>query len=238
MEPEHGAFQSTLWSVIVRAQSGSDSERRAALEKLCRTYWPPLYAYVLKKGFPREDAQDAIQGFFAYFLEHGMIDRADAGRGRFRSYLRAVLDRHLANKRRTDGAEKRGGGAVPLSLDFETAERTVRIDPSSPETPEAAYDRAWRIAVLDQAILALKREYEKGGAVDRFSAVCAHLSAAGKRPSYEDLARKLGCPASDVNNLIHRARLRLGALIREKLRETVETESEVEEEMRDLFRIA
>lgn len=231
-------FESTLWSVVVRAQAGSEAERRAALERLCGIYWPPLYAYLLHKGLAREDAQDAIQGFFAYFLGHGLIERVEAGRGRFRAYLRGVLDRYLANERRRGGADKRGGGVAALSLDFTRADQTTRMEPSHRETPDAAYARAWRLAVVDQAFNALRGEYDRQGASARFSIICAHLSAVEERLSYSDLARKLECSETDVTNLLHRARKRLRELIRHALRETVETETELEEEIRDLFRSA
>lgn len=236
--PSRERFNPTLWSVVLRAREGTESERRAALERLCGIYWPPLYAYLLRKGYSREDAQDSIQGFFVYLLTQGLIDRADADRGRFRSYLRGILDKFMANKRRQENAEKRGGGAVPLSLDFERIERETRFEPLHQEPPEAAYSRAWRTVVLAQAMDALRQEYERQGASNRFAAVCAHLSATGKRPSYSDLARQLGCTEVDVTNLIHRARRRLEELIREALRETVDSEAEVEDEIRDLFQSA
>src|SRR5262245_47030862 len=118
MDTEDGAFRSTLWSVILRTREGSDSDRRAALERLGRTYWPPLYVHLLRKGLSREDAQDAIQGFFAHLLEKDLLDRVNPDRGRFRTYLLFVLERFLANERRVAHADKRGGGAPRISLDL------------------------------------------------------------------------------------------------------------------------
>jgi RNA polymerase sigma-70 factor (ECF subfamily) len=229
-------FQSTLWSVVLEAREGSESKRRLALERLCGIYWQPLYAYLRRKGHSPEDAQDGIQEFFTYFVERSLIDRADPGRGRFRGYLRGVLDRYLSNAQRKEHALKRGGGRATFSLDFDRAEREGRFEPSHQETPEAAFARGWKLAVLEQAVSALKREYEAEGASMKFAVVCAHLSATASRPSYEELAKQLGCSTTDVTNLLHRARKRLGELLRGALRETVGSDAEVDEEIQALFR--
>jgi RNA polymerase sigma-70 factor (ECF subfamily) len=205
------------------------------MEGLCRVYWPPLYAYLRRRGYAHEDVQDVLQGFFAYFLEHSFIDRVDPARGRFRNYLRGILDRFLANASRKDHAAKRGGGAFMLSLSAEIAEGKAAFEPADPETPDAAYSRSWRTAVLNEAIDSLRREFADRGGGDRFAAVCDHLSAAGDRPTYEELAGRLGCSVSEVANLLHRARRRLADLIRTVIRETVESEADVDDEMRELF---
>jgi RNA polymerase sigma-70 factor (ECF subfamily) len=227
------AFTSTLWSVVLRARDFDGPVRREAFDKLCGQYGTPLYVYLLRKGLSREDARDAVQGFFVYFFEKELIERVDRSRGRFRSYLLAVLDRWLANERRLAAAKKRGGGTTTISLDFERADRELAVDSGDP--PEGAYRRAWAFTVLRQAMLTLRREYESRGDAERFAAVCAHLSATGDRPSYAELATRLSCAESEVRNLIHSARARLRQHVRAALRETVETEAEVEEEIRELF---
>lgn len=219
-------FQPTHWSVVVSAKSVDDPHRKSSLNRLCDGYWKPLYVYLRKKGFCPDDAEDRVQGFFAHFLEKGFLNRVESGRGRFRNYLITVLEYYLANEYRREQAARRGNKNV------EIAENEVK---SSVETPEVAYLRSWSLTVLQQAFDALRREFESRGLPGHFDAVRNHLSAADDRASYEELARRLGTSVADVTNLLHRSRKRLRELIREILRETVDTEGEVDSEIRDLF---
>src|SRR5262245_21396492 len=174
-DPRPG-FQSTLWTVILKAREGTDTDRREALGLLFQTYRGPLIAWLLGKGLSREDAQDAVQGFFAHFLEKALMDRADPQRGRFRSYLLKTMEHWLSNERRLAQAEKRGGGKRLLPLD---------VDPGARGSPEDAYNRAWAMTVLRKAQDLLRAEFEARGMGSHYQAVCEHLSAAGDRPSYE-----------------------------------------------------
>jgi len=64
----HAVFSTTHWSVVLSARDGKQAEAAEALEKLCRTYWYPLYAFVRRHGHDPQDAQDLVQGFFAHLL--------------------------------------------------------------------------------------------------------------------------------------------------------------------------
>ncbi len=95
-----------------------------ALAELCGTYWYPLYVYVRRRGCRPEEAEDLTQAFFARILGgDDILQMADPGRGRFRSFLLAALDHFLANQWRRDRARKRGGGQPVLSLDPPDGER-------------------------------------------------------------------------------------------------------------------
>src|SRR5581483_9155412 len=80
-------FVTTRWSVVLRAGRNDTTLARAAMERLCQTYWYPLYAYVRKRGRSAEDAQDLTQEFFGQLIERQAVAGADPQRGRFRSYL-------------------------------------------------------------------------------------------------------------------------------------------------------
>ena len=112
-----GWFATTHWSVVLAAGRSSAEDGAAALEKLCRTYWYPLYAYVRRWGHSPEDAQDLTQGFFAAFLERNGVARADRERGRFRTFLLGSIENFLHAERDRAGAQKRGGGTPMISLD-------------------------------------------------------------------------------------------------------------------------
>ena len=218
-------FKTTLWSTVLQARDSEGADRRAALDRLCARYWTPLYAYLLRRGLARDDAQDAVQGFFAYFLEKELIGKVDPDRGRFRRYLLAVLERWFANERRTASAAKR-------AFDFERADRRLTFDPAA--APDDAFRKTWAMEVLREAMGRLKHEYEEMGRSRRFEAFAAH-TAAGARPSIEELATRLGVTPADVSRIVYEARRRLQELIRAVLRDTVDSEAEVDDEVRELF---
>src|SRR5262245_13937654 len=117
-------FTNTHWTTV-RSAGASAAE---ALEKLCRAYWPPLYAYVRRKGFDEHAAQDLTQEFFARLLARNDFAGLEPARGRFRAFLLASMNHFLANEWRKAGALKRGDGAVPLSLDTTLAEHHCGAD--------------------------------------------------------------------------------------------------------------
>lgn len=230
-------FRSSRWSLVLKAKSADDPAGRDALNQLCGVYWGPLYAYLRRKGHDPEDAQDAVQAFFTYFLEGGFLARVEKGRGRFRGYLLAVLEHWLANERRRARASKRGGGASPLSLDFAHAERESSVDLADSATPLEAYRRAWAVAVLRQAVRAFRLEFEERRPREHFQAVLRHLTSGGDPETYATTADRLGCSAADLANLLQASRRRLREILRETLEHTAEGASDAEEELRELFQI-
>lgn len=220
-------FESTIWSDVLHARGRTDDERRAALDRLCRAYWQPLQAWLRRRGFSPEDAEDSVQGFLAHFLEKALVDRADPERGRFRNYLLKTFEHWLSNERRLAGAVKRGGGKTPASLSS---------SPPDLETPEDAFNRSWALTVLGRAQELLRKELHAKGLGLHYAALCACLSGSEDRPSHDEMAKKLGCTAADVATLLHSSRRRLGELIRSVLRDTVESGSEVEAEVAELFK--
>src|SRR5262245_28885558 len=221
------AFESTIWSDVLHAREKPEAERREALDRLCRAYWAPLHAWLRRRGFSPEDAEDSVQGFLAHFIGKALVDRADPNRGRFRNYLLKTFENWLSNERRIAGAVKRGGGkpAAPLS-----------VHPPDLETPEDAFNRSWALTVLARAQELLRKELHAKGLGVHYAAFCACLSGSDDRPSHEEMARKLGCTPADVAALLHASRRRLGELIRSVLRDTVDTGSEVESEVQDIFK--
>src|ERR1044071_4493531 len=73
VDPGGVAFVTTHWSVVLTAQGHSPAADEA-LEKLCRSYWRPIYSFVRRDGRTVEDAQDLTQGFFARLLERRDFD--------------------------------------------------------------------------------------------------------------------------------------------------------------------
>jgi hypothetical protein len=71
---QHGgvAFTTTHWSVVLEAQ-GESPAAQEALEKLCRTYWRPIFAFLRRQGVSPPEAEDITQGFFAQLLERSTL---------------------------------------------------------------------------------------------------------------------------------------------------------------------
>jgi RNA polymerase sigma-70 factor (ECF subfamily) len=80
---------------VLTAQGRSPAADEA-LEKLCRTYWWPLYGFVRRNGYAPEEAQDLTQGFFALLLDRHDFDVVRQEKGRLRSYLLVSLKNFLA----------------------------------------------------------------------------------------------------------------------------------------------
>ena len=230
-----GRFKTTRWTLVLRAKDHRDPLRGTALNDLCQAYWGPLYVYLRRKGRSPEDSRDIAQGFFAYLLEKGVVEKATRDRGRFRSFLIGVLENYLANEHRKAAALKRGGGALPFSLDFDWEERLDSIEPSDPSTPLSAYNRAWALAVLQRAFEAFRGESLKTQPGEHVEALLLHVQGPADDQTHDGLAARLGRTPGEVKHLLTRSRRRLRELILEQLRETVETESDVEAELRDLF---
>jgi RNA polymerase sigma-70 factor (ECF subfamily) len=158
----HSVFPTTHWSVVVAAGESAETGANLALERLCRDYWQPVYAFVRRSGVNPEDARDLTQGFFADLLRGDSLERANPARGRFRSYLLGALKHFMADEYDRSQALKRGGGMEFVPIDAMLAESRYGLELASESAP-AAYDRAWALAVLDRALTRLREEFALSG---------------------------------------------------------------------------
>ncbi len=158
------AFATTHWSVVLAAQ-GPSPAAQAALDKLCRTYWRPIYGFVRRQGVKPEEAKDLTQGFFALLLERRDFDAVRKEKGRLRSYLLTSLKHFLTNERNRAMAIKRGEGQrlIPLE-DLHERERTG-FEPSETLAPDQIYERRWALSVLDEVLGQLGNEYRAAGSI-------------------------------------------------------------------------
>jgi RNA polymerase sigma-70 factor (ECF subfamily) len=157
---QHGgvAFTTTHWSVVLEAQ-GESPVAQEALEKLCRTYWRPIFAFLRRQGIPPEEAEDITQGFFAELLERRSLEAVRKEKGRLRSFLLGGLKYFLANEGRRAVAIKRGKGQRLIPLDELRADDRIEIEPADPMTAEMIYQRRWALTVLERVLSRLKDEY-------------------------------------------------------------------------------
>ena len=64
------SFATTHWSVVLATRDSEPDRARHALERLCATYWYPIYACIRRYGKTHDQAEDLTQGFFERLLSH------------------------------------------------------------------------------------------------------------------------------------------------------------------------
>ncbi|HEY5915079.1 MAG TPA: sigma-70 family RNA polymerase sigma factor [Verrucomicrobiae bacterium] len=233
----HACFVTTHWSVVLAAGGGQSPQADAALEKLCRTYWYPLYAYVRGRGYAPADAEDLTQDFFSQLLRKNYPARADRNRGRFRTFLLHALTQFLADQRERANTLKRGGGRVFISLDEEPPEGRYRLEVPDELTPEKLFERRWAQTVLRRALDRLRAEFAAKGKEKEYEVLKSFEPGEQGALSYAEAAVRLGVSESAVKSMIHRLRRRHGELVREEIAHTVPTVAEIDEELRYLVAV-
>jgi RNA polymerase sigma factor (sigma-70 family) len=228
-------FATTHWTVVLAAGKRSTLQSDRALEELCRTYWFPLYAYVRRRGHTKEDAEDLTQAFFARFLKKNYLEGLDAERGRFRAFLLASLKHFLANEWDKSRAQKRGGDAPHLSLDWQTADTIFQVAAVNEPGPDKAFDREWALALLARVIERLRAECEADGRSKQFEQLKIFLTAGKDALSPAGAAKALGMDEGAMRTAVHRLRKRYRLLLRDEIAQTLSDPAMVDEEMRALF---
>jgi RNA polymerase sigma factor (sigma-70 family) len=228
-------FATTHWTVVLAAGRRHTPQSDGALEELCRTYWFPLYAYVRRRGHAKADAEDLTQAFFARLLEKNFLANLDGEKGKFRAFLLASLKHFLANEWDKSQAQKRGGGEIHLSLDWQTADTKFQVAATSEPSPDQAFDREWALALLAKVIERLQAECAADGKAKLFEQLKMFLMAGKGESAHGDVARTLGMEEGAVRVAVHRLRKRYRILLREEISQTLTDESQVDEEMRALF---
>ena len=226
-------FATTHWSVVLTAVDTAIPGAREALERLCRTYWYPLYAYVRRQGRGPEEAQDLTQAFFAQLLARGSLGTVSREKGRFRSFLLAAMNHFLADEWDRAHRQKRGGGARVIPLDALEAEERYRFEPVDRLDAARLFDRRWAMIILEQAISRLATEFADRPKV--FGELQSFLVGNGDERTCADAAANLEMTEVAVRATISRMRKRCRELVREEISQTLASISDVEEEYRDLL---
>lgn len=228
-------FATTQWSLVLAAGERGNEESSRALEKLCRAYWPPLYAYVRRRVDSLHSAQDLTQAFFERVLEKDYLADATPERGRFRSFLITAFKHFLANEWDRQKALKRGGGIRRISLDFDS-DRAVRIEPLDAETPDQIYERRWTLTLLDRVLRRLQRELERAGRGAEFSRL-KNFIIGQSAESYAQAAADIGVSESAARMAASRMRQRYREILRDEIAQTVTSPHDVDDEIQHLFAI-
>ena len=235
---QHGgvAFTTTHWSIVLEAQ-GESPVAQEALEKICRTYWRPIFAFLRRQGLPPEEAEDITQGFFAQLLERRKFSALRKEKGRLRSFLLGALKYFVADEQRRAMAIKRGKGQRLIPLEELRADERFDMEPSDPMTAEMIYERRWALTVLEQVLNRLKSEYATAGNAALFDSLKQLLPDEPGSPSQAEIATQLAMTENAIRQAFYRFRQRYQSLLREEIANTVATPGDIEDELRHLIAV-
>lgn len=233
--PSPAWFEPTRWSVVLASAQTQAPGANAALSELCKTYWQPLYSFARRRGYDHHRAQDMIQGFFLSLISSKSLSRVDPHKGKFRSYLLASLQNHMASEHTRENAQKRGGGLHFVSLDDENADAKFRAaSPASSLPAEMIFEREWAVAAVDAALARLEEDFAKRGKREVFLTLKPYLLGDQPQGAYDETAAKLGLSAGAVRTGVHRLRHEFRLHLRREVAKTVDSPDQIEEEMRHL----
>jgi RNA polymerase sigma-70 factor (ECF subfamily) len=230
------AFATTHWSVVLTAQDESPAAQEA-LEKLCRTYWRPIYSFVRRQGIRPEEAEDLTQGFFALLLERRDLSSVRKEKGRLRSYLLASVKHFLADEWRHAMAVKRGKGHWLIPFDELRESERIDVERSDRLTADQIYERRWALTVLEQVMSRLRDEYRSAGNLRFFNQMKKMLMDEPGRPSQAEIATEFEMTENAVKQAFYRFRQRYQTLLREEIAHTVAMPSDIEDELRHLIAV-
>jgi DNA-directed RNA polymerase specialized sigma24 family protein len=227
-------FVSTRWTMVLKAgdSTATSAQALSAFSELCQIYWQPLYIFLRKKGYEREDAQDLTQGFFAHLIETRGYAHADPQKGRFRAFLLSALKNFVADARDREHALKRGGGMILLKLDDKTEAQIAR---AGKRQADEVYDREWAASLVRQALDRLAQECTLAGQGEFFGYFVPYLAAPEESAiPYEEMARRSHRAVTTLRHQLARLRARYRAILREEVRGTILEPTDVDEELRYL----
>jgi DNA-directed RNA polymerase specialized sigma24 family protein len=230
-------FATTHWSVVLATADQDSPQAAAALEKLCRTYWYPLYAYVRRRGYNREDAEDLTQQFFWRLLDRRWLPQVDRRKGRFRSFLLVAMNHFLANEWDRARTTKRGGHTIFESLEIGANEE--RFEDGSPmaRSPEELYEHQWAMALLQTVLARLRAEAVMAGRREQFEKLEVFLTGERRAIKYADLAAELATTEAALKMATQRLRRRYAELLKEEISNTVADPDDIQDELQYLLKV-
>jgi DNA-directed RNA polymerase specialized sigma24 family protein len=217
----------------VAAQGPSPAEVRQALEKLCRAYWRPIYAFIRSRGYDSESAADRTQSFLAQMIEKQYLREVSQDKGRLRSFLLVAVKHFLANAQERSAAAKRGGSAEHIPFEVRDGETWYEREPGHGDTPDRVYERAWATTILERSLSRLAKKHDAA----EFERLRPFLTVDQDRGDYDRVAADLGVTLAALKVTIHRLRKAYRNAIRQEIAETVADEATVDDELRYLVSV-
>jgi RNA polymerase sigma-70 factor (ECF subfamily) len=224
-------FPTTHWTLVQALQGGDPDDAARAMEKLCKGYWYPIYAYLRRSGRAAHDAEDLTQAFFHRLITEGGLLAAEKNEGKLRSWLLGVLKHLLSDDARHHGAQKRGGGVPHVSFDEMAAEERYTHEPPTESDPDTFYTQVWAQDLLTSVRARLREAYEAAGRKEVFDLLLPFLLWDKEPPSCRQIAQKIGSSEVATRILIHRLRVKFRTLLKEEVARTVLTPEEIPNEL-------
>jgi len=233
-------FPDTRVSIVERLRSSDGEVRTGAFGQFATGYWRPVYKYLrLNWRLDDDDAADATQAFLATAFEKDWLGRFDPGVARFRTFLRVCVDRFVMNRKQAESAQRRGGAAEIVALDFPSAERELagRAREASADA-EAVFDREMVRELFGRALAAVRAECDRTGKAVPLRVFERYDLDPPDGLSYADVAREFAIPVSQVTNYLALVRRLFRARALDELRAICGSEDEFRAEARALFGLA
>jgi DNA-directed RNA polymerase specialized sigma24 family protein len=227
-------FATTHWSVVLAAKKDDSSRAASALDQLCQTYWPPLYAYICRDGYDATEAKDLTQEFFFRLIDRNYLQHLRHQRGRFRSFLLTFLKHFLLEQRGKAKTQKRGGRMQFIPLDQLDEEGSYLLEPVDSLSPDQVFERRWAQTLFQVTLNRLRDEFvgaDKGALFDLLKDFQPREPGA---PSYAEIGARFGMTEAAIKSAVQRMRQRHRELLRQEIAHTVTRPDEVEEEIRYL----
>jgi len=231
-------FVTTRWTLFLRSR-GDAPESRAALGELCEAYWMPVFRFLRREGRDEDASRELAQEFFARLLARGGIGNVDPAKGRFRSYLLGALKHFLAEQKRNEGREKRGGGVILESIESGGSDTSpgLQIADASSAIPDKHFDREWALAVMDRSLQFVQADFEKAGKGRQFEVLKPWLIGDTENLSQADAAVALGATTGAVKVMIHRLRNDFRDAVQAEIAQTVPRAEDIAGELRYLIEV-
>jgi RNA polymerase sigma-70 factor (ECF subfamily) len=231
-DASRSGFQTTSWTLVRAAAGSSSAGSSEALSKLCQGYWHPVYAFIRRLGYDREQSQDLTQGFFTRLIERNYLMTTDRERGRFRSFLLTSVKHFLANEWDRENAMKRGGRQAHVAMDLAEAEGWITSATVERSTPESLFERRWALSVLENVMVKMRAEFAQAGKSREFDRMSIFLNKDSDALRYEALAKELAVSAGALRTFVHRLRRKYRHMLRTEVAQTVSSPEEVDDEPR------
>ncbi len=220
-------------------QLGSFEADRKRITEFCRTYWRPVFTFIMRSGYSVPDAQDLTQDFFAQMLKRNVLSSAEAKHKRLRSMLLCRLRTFLAERAQKGETDKASGNLKFISWDdwmSETPSQLFALRGTFERvSPEKLFAVRWATTVVEHALSLLREQFENSIEHQLFDTLSNYLTVTDI--DYTSLAGALDVSTSTARRLLHQLRMRYRNVLRSEIAQTVGEPSEIDSEIQDLSTI-
>jgi RNA polymerase sigma-70 factor (ECF subfamily) len=233
------AFLTTHWSLIKGIDS-DDERNRSLTNLLIQRYWKPVYFYLRRKGYNNEQAKDLTQGFFhEVVLGRKLVQTADPAKGRFRSLILSALERYLIDQISKETARKRIPKDKLVSIDV--SDNWDLPDVVLESSPDDSYNYGWVSALLDQILSQVQAKCMEQDMEVHWNIfndrVVRPIVEDAAYPSLTEICEKYDIEnEKKASNMVITVKRCFQAALKECIRNTVTSEQEIDEELREIMR--